>query len=657
MHSVELLVHSIGIVFAVTAAVLALRLIRLTGALKAWLFIASGLVLLAVVSFDQLIFHSGIAGGKLELLHPALIDIASVASYALLLAGVIASRTVFLERKAGLELLQAQLDRMRRTSPEAEAAMAPGESAVRQALLTPGKAGLQVLPALEYMKVEQQRAAQTLQEWQAAFDTVSTPIFLYDRQYRLIRANPAYASRAGMAVKDLLGKPYFEIFPKLPSPIIDPPQYSQQGVVSSELTLATGEAFISKSLPLYNEANEYRCSLHILEEVTQARQAEKSIRRFKLALKVVSACVREIPQKKDRAQMLQAICKVAVNSGFYRLAWIGRVQNDAAQTLEILASHGQPADLTPLQITTWADTEASRTPSTVAINSRKTCLAQDLLHDPQFRSCHRHAAKHHLASAVALPLFRQNDIWGCLTLYSDEPFAFSNEEITVLDILGSGISFGITAFREMAENTAQLQEYAQRLSSLKTHLEKIIVALETAIEARRPYGSAHQRLVGEIGMAIAQEMGLPEEQAYGVRLAGILHDVGEIKLPEELLCKTGGLTEEERLQIRQHTQAGYEVLSGIDLPWPLAQTVLQHHERMNGSGYPSGLTGGNILLEAKIIAVADTIEAMAYQRHDHPRMGLPAALAEVEKGKGTLFDTAVVDAAIGLFREKGYQPS
>lgn len=651
----EFLLHLIGIMVAAAAAILALQLIRITGTLKAWLLLAAGLVLLAIEHLERLLFHSGLLGQARDFVHLAFVDAVPVLSALLLLGGVVASRTIFLERKAGLEMLQEQLNRLRRSSPETDKSLDAGESALRQSLTTWGRSGNQVLTALELVKNEQRRNAQAQQEWRAAFDAVNAPIFLYDREYRLVRANRAYVERAGMSLKDMLGKPYFEVFPKLPSPISDPPHSSPQDLASHEFVLPTGEAFISKSLPLYDEDRQYRCSLHVLEETTQVRQTQKSNRRVKLALKVVTACLREIPQAMDATQMLEAICHAMVNSGFYRVAHAVRAQHDDSRSLATLSFHSLPATVPPLPLDTWSDAPEKRSVAAVAINSQKTCVVQDLLHAPEFGFCHRYAAKYHLVATIGLPLFRQGVVWGSLVLYSDETGAFSEEEIAVLDILGVSISFGLSMLHASADDQESLRSSVQQLDAMNRHLEQIIVALEIAIEARQPYGSTHQHLVGEIGMAIAQEMGLPPAQAYGVRLAGILHDVGKVKVPDEVLHRTGALSEEERQLIRQHPRAGYEVLSGVELPWPLARTVLQHHERLDGSGYPDGLKAQDILLEAKIVAVADVIEAMAYQRRDHPRLGLPAALAELERHKGTLFDPAVVDAALRLFREKGFQ--
>lgn len=653
MQLTEIVLHSTSIIVVVIAAILALQLIRLSGKTTTWIYLAAGILLLAIASFEQYLEHTGISAGLFT--NHIFIDTLRLGTSVLMLAAVISGVSIFRERKMGLELIDKQIQRLQHAPPESEIGMTDSERATRQALIRSGRNGVSVVTAMQYLRDEEQRITQMLKDWQATFDAITIPVFVYDRSYRLIRANRAYLERAGATMKDIIGKPYFDVFPKSGSPIIDPPQNAGRSISGSEVRLATGEIFSSRNYPIYSENNEYRYTLHTLEEITVVKQAEKSIRRIRLSLQVVANCIRGMLRESDEAHMLHTICKVAVNSGLYRTAWIGRAEQDEKKTLHLLASHGHAQEISQLPDPTWGDTEDSRTPMGVAISTGKTSVVQDLAHDPKFSTFRRFAVKNHLASAVSLPLYQGETIWGGMTFYSDEPSAFSEEEIDALEILSASVAFGITALHSGPANKSSLLPTRQGGSKSTASLEKIIVALETVIEARSHYGTSNQRFVGEIGMAIAMEMGLTHEQAYGIRLAGIVHDIGEINVPDEILCKTGELTPDEYAQIQDHPQAGYDILSKLDLPWPLAQTVLQHHERMNGSGYPNGLSGDQILLEARIIAVADTLVAIAYQSQNHPHLGIPAALVEVEKGKGTLFDPAVVEAAIRLFREKNYQ--
>ena len=196
---------------------------------------------------------------------------------------------------------------------------------------------------------------------------------------------------------------------------------------------------------------------------------------------------------------------------------------------------------------------------------------------------------------------------------------------------------------------------AERTSKLKEALDGIIHVIALTVEIRDPYTAGHQLGVARLAFAIAKEMGLSEDQAEGVRVAGTIHDLGKISVPAEILSRPGQINEMEFGIIKTHPQTGYDILKGMEFPWPLAQTVLQHHERMDGSGYPQGSSGENTLLEARILAVADVIEAIASHRPYRPALGTEKALEEVQQNRGTLYDPEVVDACLKLFVEKGFK--
>jgi len=174
------------------------------------------------------------------------------------------------------------------------------------------------------------------------------------------------------------------------------------------------------------------------------------------------------------------------------------------------------------------------------------------------------------------------------------------------------------------------------------------------METRDPYTSGHQRRVADLARTIALEMRLSETQVDSIRIAGVLHDIGKMTVPAEILSKPGRLNEFEFNIIKQHPEVGNHILKDIDFPWPIAKIVLQHHEKMNGSGYPSGTKGEEILIEARILAVADVVEAMSSHRPYRPALGIEKALEEITKNKGILFDTDVVDACVALFQEHRY---
>jgi len=207
---------------------------------------------------------------------------------------------------------------------------------------------------------------------------------------------------------------------------------------------------------------------------------------------------------------------------------------------------------------------------------------------------------------------------------------------------------------EIAERIRAEEALQQSYGKLKKTLEATAAALTSALEKRDPYTAGHQQRVARLACLIAQHMGLSEDRIEGIHMAGILHDIGKIAVPGEILSKPGKLSEVEFLLIQSHSMVGYEILRNIEFPWPIAKITLQHHERMDGSGYPEGLSGVNILLEARILAVADVIEAISSHRPYRPTLSIEIAIKEISQDRGTLYDPDVVDAALKLLTKKEF---
>jgi len=206
----------------------------------------------------------------------------------------------------------------------------------------------------------------------------------------------------------------------------------------------------------------------------------------------------------------------------------------------------------------------------------------------------------------------------------------------------------------VAERSSKLIESEKKL---KASLLDSISAIASIVEMRDPYTAGHQRRVAQIAVAIGRELQLPGNQIEGIHLASVVHDVGKIRVPAEILSKPGKLTANEFNLIKEHSQTGYDIIKSIDYPWAIAEIVLQHHERLDGSGYPRGLKNEEILLEAQIIAVADVVESMMSHRPYRPGLGIDAALAEISLKRGSCFDADIVDACLKIFLEQGFTPS
>ena len=217
-----------------------------------------------------------------------------------------------------------------------------------------------------------------------------------------------------------------------------------------------------------------------------------------------------------------------------------------------------------------------------------------------------------------------------------------------------------TQQRSYCENLEKLvfsrtEDLRHTMDNLKKTMNGVIEAMGITVEKRDPYTAGHQVRVTGLATAIAKQMGLSKNKREGVRLAGLIHDIGKIAVPAEILSKPGKISDHEFGIIRSHAQVGYDIIKKIDFPWPISQIVYQHHERLDGSGYPRGLSEDDILLEAKVIAVADVVEDMASHRPYRPALGIETALKEIRKNRGRFFDPRVVDVCCELFENGGYQ--
>ena len=205
------------------------------------------------------------------------------------------------------------------------------------------------------------------------------------------------------------------------------------------------------------------------------------------------------------------------------------------------------------------------------------------------------------------------------------------------------------------EDLCGILEKMKKSGTTYSQLFEAARIIASAVETRDPCKVGHQSRVADLSRAIAEEMNLPLDRVRGVHMAGIIHDIGTISIPVSLINKPTNYTEKEFQKMVKHAESGHDLLKNIDFPWPVARIVLEHHERVNGSGYPQGLQGERLLMESRILAVADVVDALSSDRPHRPALGIDAALYDIAGNRGVLFDPGVVDACIRLFREKHYK--
>ncbi|MBZ0097177.1 MAG: GAF domain-containing protein [Sulfuricella sp.] len=388
-----------------------------------------------------------------------------------------------------------------------------------------------------------------------------------------------------------------------------------------------------------------------VQDITERKLGELALARANRALRTLSAGNELLVRATDENELLQAVTHSIVENGGYRMAWVGYADDNPEKTITPKAWAGiEEGYLTQLHLT-WADTERGHGPLCRAIRSGAPQASHDIHADPGFALWRELATERGYAANFAIPLRVDGKLIGALSIYAAETDAFDEEEIKLLTELADDLAFGIETLRTRAERDHIAWQHEHHAEILQKSLEDALHAIAYTVEMRDPYTAGHERRVGTLAVAIAQEMGLAEEKIHGIHLAASVHDLGKIQIPAEILAKPGRLSDIEFMLIKTHPQAGYDILKDVEFPWPIADIVRQHHERLDGTGYPHGLSDGSILLESRIMAVADVVEAMASHRPYRAALGIEVALKEIERGTGSAYDPTVADACLKLFHE------
>jgi PAS domain S-box-containing protein/putative nucleotidyltransferase with HDIG domain len=417
----------------------------------------------------------------------------------------------------------------------------------------------------------------------------------------------------------------------------------------------SGEVDSSQASPFLDE--EQNLILAISTQIAQAlarRQAEARIRKLSRLYATLSHTNKTIVRAANREELFSRICTGAVEHGKFALAWVGLV-DEATHMVKPACHYGaEQGYLADIAIST-DDVPAGRGTTGTAIRENRVFYVNDYASDERALPWREASLKRGFRGAAGVPLRFGGKAIGALTLYSDEVNFFDAEQLSLLEEMATDISFALDGFEHEALRQQAEEGRKAALSRLQRALEDSIRVAASVSEVRDPYTAGHQQRVSRLAVAMAGEMGLPAAQVEGIHFGGLIHDIGKVGVPAEILSKPTILTPLEMELIQIHPEAGYEIIKDIEFPWPVAQMILQHHERLDGSGYPAGLKGDEIIPEARIIAVADTVEAMSSHRPYRPGLGMDAALKEIISGSGTRYDAQAVEACLRLIRDKGFE--
>lgn len=373
----------------------------------------------------------------------------------------------------------------------------------------------------------------------------------------------------------------------------------------------------------------------ISAEFIASTNAEHSAR----ALATLRRGAKILPHVNDTHTLVREICAAAVDAGRYHLAWYGEIEASDSALMRLVDAAGPARGFVEHLIATWSDYTTALGPVGRAAAGNETIVVADTHDDPAFAPLRTSADSFGLRSVIALPIRVGGAVRGVLAVYAEEPNCFDELAGELLEELALELGLGLDRIEVTSRTTKAL--------------ETTIRVLASTVELRDPYTAGHQARVAELASQISVEMHLEAGLVQGIHLAGLIHDIGKVSVPAEILTRPGTLRPAEFSLIKEHAELGEILLSAIVFPWPIAKMVGQHHERWDGSGYPRGLVGTDILLGARVLAVADVVEAMSRFRPYREALGMEKAKAEIIEFRNVRFDPEVVDACLAVL-ERGF---
>lgn len=450
-------------------------------------------------------------------------------------------------------------------------------------------------------------------------DQIVSGVFIVTADGRVRDINAGFSRLFGYSTDDVIGRQVFEFVPQTEhTRVLLDMQAALGGYgrsVETQIVARDGSVHTVLGQSTAVPYDGQTALLGVVIDVTEHKETQVALQRANRLLRTIGAANEALVRAETEAGLMSSMCDVLVRVGQVRAAAIAIADSDGS--LHIAA-----------KLSTAAESE----------------IHEDVLSGAE-RALRERTAMFSVDEGYAwLPLVQHGEAFGCLILHAPVADPLEADERTLLLELGDDLAYGIMALRHRADREAGDMR-------LRRSMEEAIAALAATLEMRDPYTAGHQRHVADLATAIGREIGMEDSSIAAVRLAAIVHDIGKIKIPAEMLTKPGRLTPIEEQLLQTHAQAGYDILKSIDFPWPIAEIVWQHHERLDGSGYPRGLRGHEILPEARVLVVADIVEAMSADRPYRFGKGVAAALATIEAGRVTQYDPAVVDACAALFRE------
>ncbi len=493
------------------------------------------------------------------------------------------------------------------------------------------------------------------------WDCARDAMFVADcRTGLLVGANPAASKATGYSRQELIGMHQSQLHPEAERErvqVVFRQAAATSGIFEGfHLLNRDGRALpvsISTSDPFKTEGR--LLIIGVFRDVSDLVERENRLTIKRWALRAYAEAASALGRAHSSSGLVQEICDAITRESIFVLAWVGFADSTPEKRVRIAGAAGPAIHyLDDLEISWSADKQTGQGPTGIAFRTNTVQVLEDTETGQNFKPWRDRARQFGIRSSLSVPFVVEDDKRGILMVYASQPHAFGPIVVDAFTHLAAEIGIGLHALNreETLENERIRREEAQR--ELTGALSAVVGAIATAFEMRDPYTAGHQTRAADIACAIATEMGWTEDRIQALRMATLVHDVGKISIPAEILSKPTRLSQPEWTLIRTHPETGYSILKDVPFRWPIAETVRQHHERLDGSGYPRGLKGNEILPGARILAVADIVESMASRRPYRPALGLASALAEIERQAGTLLDPEVVRICLSLFRERGF---
>lgn len=500
------------------------------------------------------------------------------------------------------------------------------------------------------MRRKKKKAEEELRLKNNAVESAAEAIIIANIEGEIVYVNHSFSSMYGIDTEDAIGKKFSWFISDDISIKSILEALEKEGTWRGELksyNVGGVEFYINLLAQMITDKKGKPTNIMgIIRDITEWKKAEERIKHLNNVLNSIRNVTQLIAREKDKTDLMKQVCKNFVDANEYTAAWIALLNED--RSIDKIEKAG--SGISFLEHLSKQEKERNLNCVQKAVISSKVQTFTDLKN-----LCQKCPFRKKCPGRITIsPMKYENKIYGTMAILHPNGFVPDEEEKNLLKEVSDDLGFAFHSIELEEESGRNKRKLKESLEKVQKFLDGTVKALSSVVEKRDPYTAGHQKRVAELAVALGNELGLDEESLEALRMASLLHDIGKIHVRAGILNKLSKLDKLEMDIIKTHSKEGYEILKSVHFPGPVAEIVLQHHERLNGSGYPKGLCSDEIRLEAKILAVADVFEAYTSKRPYRPPYSVDDALEIISEKSGTLYDKKVVEECIKLFKEKSF---